>query len=153
MTLQDLGNIGDFVGGIAVIVTLAYLAVQIRRNTRATRAATLQQWVAMTATVNIALSQSGEFARIWRAGCEDPKQLEPQERSQFNTYCLQVFNAFESLFFQAQQGAVEQAFFESKVHTMRTTMAPPGVRSWWDRIGSQNFDDRFRQFVDRELLR
>jgi hypothetical protein len=151
--LEALGNIGDFAGGIGVIVTLAYLAVQIRHNTRAARAATLQQWVTMTATVNIALSQSGEFARIYRAGCEDSKHLEPQERTQFNTYCLQVFNAFESLFFQAQQGAVEQAFFESKVQTMRATLTPPGVRSWWDSIGSQNFDCRLRQFVARELLR
>ena len=41
--LEDLGNIGDFIGGIGVIVMLAYLAVQIRHNTRAARAATLQQ--------------------------------------------------------------------------------------------------------------
>ena len=65
---------------------------------------------------------------------------------------LQVFNAFESLFFQAQQGAIDNAFFESKVQTMRSTMAPPGVRTWWDRFASQNFDHRFREFVARELL-
>ena len=35
---QLLGNIGEFIGAIAVVVTLAYLAVQIRHNTRATRA-------------------------------------------------------------------------------------------------------------------
>ena len=107
----------------------------------------------MIATVNMPLSQSGEFARIYRAGCKDPKHLEPQDRTQFNTYLLQVFNAFESLFFQAQQGAIDQAFFESKVQTMRATLAPPGIRSWWDGIGSQNFDCRFREFVARELLR
>ena len=33
MTLQDLGSIGDFIGGIAVIITLLYLANQIRQNT------------------------------------------------------------------------------------------------------------------------
>ncbi len=32
MTLQDLGNIGDFVGGIAVVISLVYLAFQIRRS-------------------------------------------------------------------------------------------------------------------------
>ena len=30
---QLLGNYGEFVGAIAVVVTLAYLAVQIRQNT------------------------------------------------------------------------------------------------------------------------
>lgn len=32
MTLEDPGNLGDFVGGLAVIVTLIYLALQIRQS-------------------------------------------------------------------------------------------------------------------------
>ena len=32
MTFQDLGGIGEFIGGIGVIVSLLYLAVQIRRS-------------------------------------------------------------------------------------------------------------------------
>lgn len=37
MNLETLGNLGDFFGGIAVIATLIYLAVQIRANTQATQ--------------------------------------------------------------------------------------------------------------------
>ena len=32
MSLEDLGNIGEFVAAVAVIVTLGYLAVQILHN-------------------------------------------------------------------------------------------------------------------------
>ena len=35
-----LGNIGEFVGSIAVLATLLYLAMQIRQNTRGMRAQT-----------------------------------------------------------------------------------------------------------------
>ncbi len=38
MTLSDLGNIGESVGVIAVVVTLIYLAVQIRQNSATARA-------------------------------------------------------------------------------------------------------------------
>ena len=38
MTLSDLGNIGEFVGALAVLVTLAYLALQIRQSSATTRA-------------------------------------------------------------------------------------------------------------------
>ena len=49
MTLQDLGNIGEFVGAIGVIASLVYLAVQIRQNTTSVRASTFQkQAIAMT---------------------------------------------------------------------------------------------------------
>ena len=37
-TSQILGNIGEFVGAIAVVATLAYLAVQVRHNKEATEA-------------------------------------------------------------------------------------------------------------------
>ena len=33
---QLLGNYGEFIGAIAIVVTLIYLAVQLRQNTRAT---------------------------------------------------------------------------------------------------------------------
>ena len=32
-TIQDLGAAGEFVGAIGVVITLAYLAYQIRQNT------------------------------------------------------------------------------------------------------------------------
>ena len=31
--LDELGNLGDFIGGVAVLVTLVYLAIEIRQNT------------------------------------------------------------------------------------------------------------------------
>ena len=37
MTIQDMGAVGEMIGGIAVIITLIYLTLQIRQNTRAVR--------------------------------------------------------------------------------------------------------------------
>ena len=37
MTLAQLANIGEFLGGIGVFVTLFFVAVQLRQNTRACR--------------------------------------------------------------------------------------------------------------------
>ncbi len=34
MTLQDLGNIGEFVGAIGVVASLIYLALQVRQTSR-----------------------------------------------------------------------------------------------------------------------
>ena len=40
MTLSDLGSLGEFVGSIAVVLSLIYLAFQIRQNTKSIRAST-----------------------------------------------------------------------------------------------------------------
>jgi hypothetical protein len=38
MTLEELGNVGEFVSGLAVIITPVYLAFELRINTRTFRA-------------------------------------------------------------------------------------------------------------------
>jgi len=42
VTLDDLANLGEIVGAIAVLITLIYLAIQIRQSSAATRAQTRQ---------------------------------------------------------------------------------------------------------------
>jgi len=37
LDLQFLGNLGEFIGGLAVIVSLVYLALQVRQNTQSLR--------------------------------------------------------------------------------------------------------------------
>jgi len=34
MDLTQLANLGEFIGGVAVLVTLIYLALQVRQNTK-----------------------------------------------------------------------------------------------------------------------
>ena len=38
MNLEELSNIGEMIGALATVITLAYLAVQIRRNTAEVKA-------------------------------------------------------------------------------------------------------------------
>ena len=40
MSLADLGNLGEFIGSVAVLISLIYVGFQIRSNTRAVRAST-----------------------------------------------------------------------------------------------------------------
>ncbi len=42
MSLQDWGAIGELLGGVAIIVSLLYVGLQIKHGNRETRANTLQ---------------------------------------------------------------------------------------------------------------
>ena len=64
MSLEQLANLGEFLGGIAVIVSLVYLAVQVRRNTRATNLSAYQECVRASNDLAATIAQSGELARI-----------------------------------------------------------------------------------------
>ena len=45
MTIQDWGAIGELVGGAAVVLTLVYLAVQLRQNTKSVETSALSGWL------------------------------------------------------------------------------------------------------------
>ncbi len=64
MTITELGALGEFVGAIAVVATLAYLAVQVRQNTRMMRAQIYQ-----------ARSDANQRYQLFVAGSEDMSEI------------------------------------------------------------------------------
>ncbi len=64
MSLEAFGSIGDFVGGLGVIASLIYLALQIRQNTRAVRSSSYPQAAEQTWNYCLAVAQDKELAEI-----------------------------------------------------------------------------------------
>ncbi len=152
MTLQDLGSIGEFIAAVATLVTLVYLAHQIRQNTSSVRASMFQGAVRDMAAASDVLSSNAELARIWRTGIVDFEALEPDESWQFAAYALGLFRRMENVFFQTQHGALDAGFGESVVGSVRIMRSQPGIVAWWGRARDM-FSPDFREYVDLEFTR
>ena len=61
VSLEDLGNLGDFIGGIAVVASLIYLAFQIRRNTLAIQASTIESASQASAEIMELMTRDAEL--------------------------------------------------------------------------------------------
>ena len=83
MTLQDLGDIGERVGAIGVVVSLVYLAIQIRQNTRSVRSASFQEAIRDVIAITDALGTDEELSRIYWKGLADFESLEQDERRRY----------------------------------------------------------------------
>ena len=147
--LDALGNIGDFVGGFAVIITLIYLAVQIRDNTRSTRLAAMQ--TAMMASQNVALlpSQNSELARVIRLGFNTPTELNADELTQFRYYMFAVFRVNEDMFVQHAAGVIDSETFEARTMSLLAMLSTPGGRTVWDSAAA--YRDDFKVWVNDRL--
>ena len=62
MNWEAIGAIGEVLGAIGVIVTLGYLAIQIRQNTKVTKAATAQQMTDNWVHLNLFMSGHPELS-------------------------------------------------------------------------------------------
>ncbi|MDB9853630.1 hypothetical protein OAC91_00170 [Candidatus Marinimicrobia bacterium] len=84
MTIQDLSSIGELIAALVTVLTLGYLAIQLKMNTNVLRSQTFQQSsMDMSLTAN-AISSSNELASILIKAKDGLDILNPVERLRFH---------------------------------------------------------------------
>ena len=92
MNWEAIGAIGQIVGAIAVVISLIYLAREIRSNARSARLAsvgTINDWLGQLAT-------HPHLAEVWSRGIHDRdrESLKGPDRETFNAFTLQLFHIY-----------------------------------------------------------
>ena len=118
-----LGNYGEFVGAIAIVVTLVYLAIQLRQNTASVRANAYQSWVATNVDINVALSNPGQSLMALK-GNLDPREL-------------------------TEESAVSYLMIHlSEMNRIATLLRTPGVRQMWDAGAKSQLSPKFVETLE-----
>ena len=149
MNWEALGAIGEIVRGIAVVVTLGYLAVQIRQNTRSTRASMFQSLVEQIVNFNTTFTQDPELGRVYFAGLEDLDGLSEADRTRMAFALFSHFQIFQSMFYQHRLFTIEPDYWESWRELILMYYSLPGVQRWWQ-IRQNVFSKAFRDFLESE---
>ncbi len=150
MTLDNLGNIGELIGAIGVIVTLVYLAMQIRQNTGSIRTAAFQEVIRELARVTDLIATDADLARIYRAGLVDLNSLEPEERTRFAAFMMSWFRRLEILAYQLEHGSLDSGPWDGARMIAVKALAQPGGALLWTRA-QDLFSPDFRDFVNSGL--
>ncbi len=97
MNIQDLGSIGELIAALATLLTLGYLAIQLKQNTSALKSQTFQQSsMDMSLTAN-SVSSDGELARIIMKAEKGIASLTPDEKLRFHFWMLVAVRRFEAI--------------------------------------------------------
>lgn len=150
MTLQDLGNLGEFLASIAVIASLVYLAVQIRQNSRLVRSAIDQAQTDAHGRYLALLAQDADLARLCRRGLRS-EPLGEDEAFRFSWLMHHVFAQVQSAFFHYQNGIISAEQWATPRRVAALWLTSPAVRAWWRRE-NRIFREEFVRHVDRELV-
>lgn len=151
MNLQDLANIGQVIGAVAVVLSLFYVGFQIRQNTAAVRSATAQAVHDNYADWYSGLSQNPETNRIAVKGLKDYASLGETEKAQF----ICVFMAFSSYsqnaFYQWREGSLSPQLWMSWESLIFNLVCSPGGREFW-KERSYIFGNEFRDYVTNSIM-
>jgi len=122
---QLLGNYGEFVGAIAVVITLAYLATQIRQNTLAMEKNAEREVLNDAARWRENVIRQPEVAELYLKGLSEPESLDHTERLRFRMILDGLFDHWSFQFFTA--------LAESMSRDAARILETPGGTAYWDR--------------------
>ena len=131
-TLQDLGNLGEFVGALGVVISLIYLARQMSQNTTSVRAASFNSMTENSIRLLENTFPDAEFAEFLHKAQSDPSELTPAESIQWDSYMTAVFRHFGNLVYQYRVGSLDQLMWEAYQRTLKQHLRTPAWRTWFE---------------------
>ena len=150
---QLLGNYGEFIGAIAIVVTLAYLAVQIRQTNRGMRVNAYYETANHITSTMIPIAASPELSRIWTLGVDGFEALSVEDRARFEMLMIVYFHQNEAQYFAHRHGFHDESMWRAKEFEFRTWISRPGINAIWQGykpILSEDFVTFVEGLLERE---
>ena len=148
--IETLGNLGDFIGGIAVVVTLIYLAVQVRQSTRATRVASMVDIMGTSQNANIHVSAPlipRVVAKLTRG-----ERLAPEEFVAFRFHIQGMLTNQWQVFYLSQHGMVEKSVRDAWERRNTVFFEMPLFQAGWQALRA-GYPEDFQAYMDQEMAR
>ena len=147
MSIEQLANIAEVIGLFVVGITLIFLVIQLRQNTKAIKAASSREFVEMYNTFTNQLVMSVDLGSIWVRGLRDFESLPHEETVRFSALAGQLMRVYESAHDLRLDGFMEDDFYQAFFESLRDSASSTGFRQWW-KTRSHWYSPDFRQVVD-----
>lgn len=164
MSLQDVGSIGELVAAIATVITLVYLSIQVRHNSRAldrsndfAQASSIHDITLLFNELNWRLAGDAGLADIYTRALAG-EALSPTDATRFVAFVNTYIATIENL---VGQQSLELGYSELDSSSALNLLAPvvrqlletaDGAR-WWREVAPHLYIEEFRTQVDEAVAR
>jgi hypothetical protein len=150
MTLSDLASIGSFVSGVAVLISLVYVAVQIRQAERNQR--TLLQHGTSTRAVELVRHWSDPYiAEAYVKMLSGDQNLTAVEAFQLSIQFRTSLLSWQDSFLLQRASLIDSLQLESTLRTFRVLLAQPVLRALWT-MSKATFSPEFVEHVETNTM-
>ena len=138
--------IAEIVGAIAVVITLLYLAHEIRQNSRSVAISALRDTTAQWNQWSEMLAGSPDLAEIVVRGNRSDQSLTESETLRYGAYVQAFFDNVESSHSLVLQHRIDKD--EAVVRRIvARRIAQPGFVAWWEG-NTADYDDEFVAWIE-----
>lgn len=143
---EAVSAIGQVVGALAVVLSLIYLASEVRSNARATRLASMRSLSDAINQYFKTCAEDADLAELWFRGIYDFQSIKGPSLMRFSSLMDYLFRIYEDMYYQHLEGQLDPRVWSGFEAIMRDFNAYPGIQAWW-RSRSHWFSEQFRQFI------
>ena len=147
MNWEAISTIADIVGAVVVVVTLAYLAAQVRQGNVFAKLQARQRMIEQTESE---LYTQMTDPSITYASVKEGLLTE-EEQARLSLFLISFLRQREWEWFQYQDGVLDEAAYHSYREVIPIHLGTPRARKWWRVLGRHAFDAGFVKQVDNLL--
>ncbi len=150
MNWEAMGAFAEVVAAMGVIITLIYVATQIRQNTNQLQGDAI---IAINNTEEALvedLRDDEELTRIFVIAASDWESLSAQEQARAHLYLHAYTRWYETCWLLWSRGALDDITYSSREAMAILMLSPKGSRLWWEGVKSV-FDPRFVALIKEKL--
>ena len=145
-TLEDYALIAEIISAVAIIISLIFVGVQIKANTKATQASTFHEIAALDINILLNFGNSQELARIITTYRDDPDSLNEEEQNHgFYLFGAEVRHV-ENLFLQNENKMLSAKNWRSRKALVDGVVLSAGFGALLKHPFSKFFDGSFIEY-------
>ena len=152
-TLEYWALIAEIAGAIAVVMSVIYLGVQVRANTKVLSSQAHFNALSLAQRPFEMVIDNEGLSKILNVGFATPEKLSPKEWIRCSYYMFMQFNAWEYLYYQNRDESIPKELWVGADESFKQFIeTKPGYGRFWSEMQNA-FDEPFRSYVTNEFAK
>lgn len=154
MTLAEFASLAEIIGVVAVVISLVFVALQIRQNTKAVRAASRHENDMNWARLSYDLANDPKMAKVFALIQDSTKTIDDVDEADLVPMQL-IFRStmmtFQAHYFLSKEGSLpEEHWIWERDYARRFIRSPIGSAMYKMELEQRAIRDGFRQEIEGE---
>ena len=150
MNWDAIGAVGENIGAFAVVISVIYLGIQIRKQTAESRLAAARELSNIYIQTLRSLREDEEMSSLYLKSIQNYEDLPNNQRYRVSLLIQEMFRLNEQFFFHIRQQKADPIFVESINLSFEQFLTFPGTQRWWE-ICKDMFVSEFRDHVEGKI--
>lgn len=147
LQLSEWAALAEIIGTVGIVLSLVFVGIQVRDNTRATQAASFQAAAELDHQLLLTVGSDPDTSVAFSTYVRAPETLSGAQELQGRYFFGAVLRTMENFYIQNHLGTLSPASWETRQHLFAYIAASPGYAAFLRTSTAQAMNGKFVEYV------